>query len=528
MPAGIRTFGLDETLIEPQVLPPPPTRHALLAFLLALAAILQIGTVGWGDIQNGAEGHHASAARAMLRADTWSAPGPPLGRWLTIASYKIFGVNAIGARLPAAVAMVGCVAFTFLIGERLGGYWRGFSAGLIHLCSLGSFVWPRLATPEPIFAAFIGGTIFCAVRGFQRQRNRRFWFAGVWICAALACLTKGLIALLYPAAVFLLLALFFREARLRFRALFFWPNLLLLLALVLPWFAWTEARNLDGVGLGPFLGFQFASAFPTIFLILPGVTLAWRKVFRPHEFDFAAALPLCWIAIGFLPLPFISQRQNFDSISLWSGSALFAATAWERTSSSLRLAGFALVAAAGIAVICAAALDFTAMLPPLPSAWLSTRAVVGLIGAAILFFAGAGAYFSWRDRETLAIAILLLGMVPIGLCIAEGMARFGSYLSLAEAARFLEPKLSKAGEVLFEGSESSGSSLEFYLDKPPLIVSPFASQDAVTEKLRAPHPVYLIIGKERVPYWQERLTTEFHIFHQEAACGGHVVLSNRP
>ena len=60
MPAGTRTYGLHETLIEPKVLPPPPTRHALLAFLVALAAILHIGTVGWSDIQNGLEGYYAS------------------------------------------------------------------------------------------------------------------------------------------------------------------------------------------------------------------------------------------------------------------------------------------------------------------------------------------------------------------------------------------------------------------------------------------------------------------------------------
>ena len=55
--------------------------------------------------------------------------------WLIILSYKIFGVTATAARLPIALAMIASIALTFLIGERLAGYWRGFAAGLIHLCS---------------------------------------------------------------------------------------------------------------------------------------------------------------------------------------------------------------------------------------------------------------------------------------------------------------------------------------------------------------------------------------------------------
>ena len=35
MVAGARTFSLEETFLSPQILNPPPTRHALLAFLLA-------------------------------------------------------------------------------------------------------------------------------------------------------------------------------------------------------------------------------------------------------------------------------------------------------------------------------------------------------------------------------------------------------------------------------------------------------------------------------------------------------------
>ena len=129
MHTGTHAFGLDETFIEPQILPPPPTRHALLAFLLALTAILHLGTSGWSDIHNGAEGRYVSIARALERTGEWTAPGPPLHYWLTIVSFKLLGATAVAARLPVAIATVAAVAFTFLLGELLHGLPKGIVEG---------------------------------------------------------------------------------------------------------------------------------------------------------------------------------------------------------------------------------------------------------------------------------------------------------------------------------------------------------------------------------------------------------------
>src|SRR5438552_2733083 len=134
MVTGARTFSIEETLLEPPAINPPPTRDALFVFLIALTALL----------------------------------------------------------------------------------------------------------PVPVFSALVAGAIFCGVCGYQRRLFRRFWFLGFWICAALACLTKGLHGLICPAAVFLLLALLYREARLRFRLLLHWSYLSIFLLMVAPWYIWAE------------------------------------------------------------------------------------------------------------------------------------------------------------------------------------------------------------------------------------------------------------------------------------------------
>ncbi|MEY2544113.1 MAG: hypothetical protein QOE81_1574, partial [Verrucomicrobiota bacterium] len=113
MTAGTRTFGIEDALLDPPALPPPPLRHALLASLIALAALLHLTTMGWGDLYNHTEGQYAGAAREMIQTHQWlwptndglpRLPKPPLLYWLIIGSFKIFGINSVAARLPIALA----------------------------------------------------------------------------------------------------------------------------------------------------------------------------------------------------------------------------------------------------------------------------------------------------------------------------------------------------------------------------------------------------------------------------------------
>ena len=74
MVASARSFALEDSFLEPQVLDPPPTRHALFILLLALAAVLHLGTAGWGDLYDGVEGQFAGGAREMLATQQWLVP----------------------------------------------------------------------------------------------------------------------------------------------------------------------------------------------------------------------------------------------------------------------------------------------------------------------------------------------------------------------------------------------------------------------------------------------------------------------
>src|ERR1041385_2311092 len=115
MVAGVHALNLQETLVGPRALKPPPMGHALFLFLIVLAALIHITTAGWGDLYNETDGQYAGAAREMLETHQWLVPTndgiprlhkPPLLYWAIAVSLKIFGLTAAAVRLPIALAMV--------------------------------------------------------------------------------------------------------------------------------------------------------------------------------------------------------------------------------------------------------------------------------------------------------------------------------------------------------------------------------------------------------------------------------------
>ena len=252
-------------------------------------------------------------------------------------------------------------------------------------------------------------------------------------------------------------------------------------------------------------------------------------------------------------------------MSMWGGFALWGAVAWERMPPLVRTVGAATVGTVGVTLgvvaLCLPRLlpnggggwgqtagrstAWRALMDVPTSQWLAFRPVVGCIGVVLALFAALAIYFVKRGQQKLALISLALSMVPTGFLMIEGVAQMAPYFSLAGAARFLNDPPHEDGEVLYEGPLHVGSSLVFYLNRKFFLVNQarepqpsmngadtaaadrYLSEGDVLKTWGESEPVYLLLERDRVAYWQNLLTKRFHIYHQVMTCGTYVVLSNQ-
>jgi hypothetical protein len=176
------------------------------------------------------------------------------------------------------------------------------------------------------------------------------------------------------------------------------------------------------------------------------------------------------------------------------------------------------------------------------SAWVVIRPVLATTGVSLVLLSLLALYCIFKRREKLAAVALATAMIPGGLSMMEGVARTAPYFSLADVARYLNPRIDAGGDAIFEGPFDESSSLVFYLNRKFLLVNQnrqkaapigkpsidiFVNEEAVLEKWVGADAVYLIVEQGRADYWKQLLTSRFHIYHQVITSGTYVVLGNQ-
>ncbi|HEX8091140.1 MAG TPA: glycosyltransferase family 39 protein, partial [Blastocatellia bacterium] len=186
---------------------------------------------------------HAEAAREMAETNNWItlyANGirylekAPLMYWSIALSYKIFGVSEFASRLPVALATLGLILATPLIGSHFFGDRAGFYSGLITTSCVGVFLFTRVLWPDVILTLFITMAFYCFLRAREDGPRRSRHTYGVYVFGALGVLTKGLVGAAFPAIIIGAYLIMTGEIRRLFRYRLFTGALVFLL-IAAPW-----------------------------------------------------------------------------------------------------------------------------------------------------------------------------------------------------------------------------------------------------------------------------------------------------
>ena len=204
------------------------------------------------------EGRYAEIPREMLASGDWLTPTlngvlyfekPPLQYWLSAASMKLFGLNAVAARLPLALASLILFWCAWRLARRLGA--RGPIWALIMTATvLITFVCGQLLTLDALFSAFLVLGLTAALEAVAarfRNEGALGWTLLTYIALSAAVLTKGPVALVLLVGILgLSLPFAWRDSRLRKAVLITGFNplgWLLFFTLTVPWFYFVNKAN---------------------------------------------------------------------------------------------------------------------------------------------------------------------------------------------------------------------------------------------------------------------------------------------
>jgi alpha-glucosidase (family GH31 glycosyl hydrolase)/4-amino-4-deoxy-L-arabinose transferase-like glycosyltransferase len=280
-----------------------------LLVVVGVAAALDLFGIRERILIVGDESLYAAAAREMLERADWLVPSfnyqpryqkPILIYWLIGASYQLFGVSEAAARLPSAVFGSLLCALVFALGRKLADTLTGLAAGLVMATSVATVGLSRAVMTDVILCAFTTA----AITGFvfaesERERGGSGRWPTLLACVALAggLLTKGPVAVLIPALVWLPW-LAWRGALGRFlRRRELWIGAALFALLAAPWFIAVHLRT-QGAFTRHALGYETLERF--FGEAVSSASLPWwgyLATLWPAFFPWSAFLPSALIAL---------------------------------------------------------------------------------------------------------------------------------------------------------------------------------------------------------------------------------------
>ncbi|MEL7077309.1 MAG: glycosyltransferase family 39 protein [Cyanobacteria bacterium J06582_2] len=218
--------------------------------ILLLALIVTLLGIGSYGLYEPHEGHFAMVGQEMLWRNDWVTPHlngspylnkPPLMYWLIAVSTGIFGSTEFAARLPIGLAGWIGIVIAWKWTRELWGIDSSRIAALMLSATLGWFIFTHQILIDALLATLLLSSNYFLWRSLYQPQSRLNW-CGAYISLALCILTKGLIGIVFPLLGCLGLIIVRRESKI-IQRLKLHQGLLLILAIILPWFVAVEQAN---------------------------------------------------------------------------------------------------------------------------------------------------------------------------------------------------------------------------------------------------------------------------------------------
>jgi len=198
------------------------------------------------------EARYAEIPREMIELHDFITPHinyvkylekPPLFYWLNALSLQAFGHTEFAVRFFSSLASLTGILLAWFIGRKLYGRRAGLLSALILGTSVGYLVQGRLNIIDiPLTCLMTSGLGFLLLASREGEPRKVFYCHLSYACMALAVLTKGLIGIVLPAAIFIIYLSFARRWKL-LKELRLAAGTAIFLLISAPWFILVSIRN---------------------------------------------------------------------------------------------------------------------------------------------------------------------------------------------------------------------------------------------------------------------------------------------
>lgn len=230
--------------------------------IIAVVAVIMIFLgIGGIPLLDPDEPVYAETAREMLAEGDMLSPRifgnywydkPPMYYWLVAMSQCIFGDNEFAARFPSGLMAFGTTMLVYLSATKMFNERAGFWSSIILVTSIEFFYMGKAAVTDSTLLFFMTGALLAFM-------HKKYW--AMYVCMALATLTKGPIGIVFPGAI-ILLYLVFTGRMYQLLEMHVIRGLVLYLLIAAPWYyAMYIVHGMEFIET--FLGFHNITRFTT-------------------------------------------------------------------------------------------------------------------------------------------------------------------------------------------------------------------------------------------------------------------------